>query len=774
MQANKGAASGYASLNSSGIVPTAELGTGIAGSANFLRGDGTWVAPNNSGGGTTATFTTAGIVKQTVFNVRDYGAVGDGVADDTTAISSAMTALNAAGGGTLLIPSNCNCLVSASTTLSSNTHLIVDGSITVSSSWNPGSAAFVGIFELGTSGGIISNVEIEGGLITGTCFTSAYTTNSPTFNSGNIKYIVYIHSVATLINVRAHDFHTVNIGSPLTYEKLGASSTQPSYGIHSYNILEEQSWVGVQYYCNGYSYQDVSIHDVTVNFCYDDCVAIVGATGGISGATGTVNRVQVYNIRGNKTGQTGAFVKLDATGGSLSDVNVANITGYTTGVGEYFIANIGATDALNKKYNFWGLQAQGNWSYGVYLQTLGRTMQVSNFYFEALYGIHLQSNAIPANQMDVKLHDGTIFSRNASLADIIEGEGIGFSAGTSGQGFQNVHVENVSTYDKAVPINEGNVDRAVSDGVISSLINTFQLSSATANFTSADIGRTITINGAGASGANLVTGIASIVSTTVVNLGAACQTTVSGATVTILYVPFGTGVQGTYTNMFYSIDTRNSAPGACVFSSTNRTVRFFTQGTYVGDTAFALLTSPTSGHVLTSDSLGNGTWQAVTATTNANLTGPVTSVGNATSITALAVTNAMLAGSIAASKLIGTDITTVGTVTAGTWAGTTIAIANGGTGSTSQNFVDLTTAQTIAGKKSFSTSIATPLLQPVTDSTTGFQIKNAANSLDFGGYAAACAQACWTSMISWVDAGRAAVGINRAAMIWRRSLVSMS
>lgn len=46
------------------------------------------------------------------------------------------------------------------------------------------------------------------------------------------------------------------------------------------------------------------------------------------------------------------------------------------------------------------------------------------------------------------------------------------------------------------------------------------------------------------------------------------------------------------------------------------------------------------------------------------------------------VTNAMLAGSIAASKLVGTDITTVGTIGTGIWNGTTIAIANGGTGAT--------------------------------------------------------------------------------------------
>ena len=42
--------------------------------------------------------------------------------------------------------------------------------------------------------------------------------------------------------------------------------------------------------------------------------------------------------------------------------------------------------------------------------------------------------------------------------------------------------------------------------------------------------------------------------------------------------------------------------------------------------------------------------------------------------------NADLAGSIAASKLIGTDIATLGTITTGTWTATIITSAYGGTG----------------------------------------------------------------------------------------------
>jgi hypothetical protein len=65
------------------------------------------------------------------------------------------------------------------------------------------------------------------------------------------------------------------------------------------------------------------------------------------------------------------------------------------------------------------------------------------------------------------------------------------------------------------------------------------------------------------------------------------------------------------------------------------------------------------------------------------LTGNVTGSGTgsfATTIAAGVVTNSMLAGSIAASKLVGTDIATVGTITSGTWTGTAIALGYGGTG----------------------------------------------------------------------------------------------
>jgi hypothetical protein len=51
-----------------------------------------------------ATFAISGKSKQLVYNVRDYGATGNGITDDTTAIQSALTAAVSVGGGIVFIP----------------------------------------------------------------------------------------------------------------------------------------------------------------------------------------------------------------------------------------------------------------------------------------------------------------------------------------------------------------------------------------------------------------------------------------------------------------------------------------------------------------------------------------------------------------------------------------------------------------------------------------------------------------------------------------------
>lgn len=89
----------------------------------------------------------------------------------------------------------------------------------------------------------------------------------------------------------------------------------------------------------------------------------------------------------------------------------------------------------------------------------------------------------------------------------------------------------------------------------------------------------------------------------------------------------------------------------------------------------------TSGNILVAD----GTqWVSVAVSGDITL-----SSSGVTTIGAGKVTNAMLAGSIAATKLVGTDIATVGTITAGTWNGTKVSEIYGGTNQSTYTLGDI-------------------------------------------------------------------------------------
>jgi polygalacturonase len=66
---------------------------------------------------------------KTFFNVRDYGAVGDGTNLDSPAIDKAIDAAVAVGGGTVLVPAGT--YLSGSIHLQSNIHLLIDAGATI-------------------------------------------------------------------------------------------------------------------------------------------------------------------------------------------------------------------------------------------------------------------------------------------------------------------------------------------------------------------------------------------------------------------------------------------------------------------------------------------------------------------------------------------------------------------------------------------------------------------------------------------------------------------
>lgn len=149
---------------------------------------------------------------------------------------------------------------------------------------------------------------------------------------------------------------------------------------------------------------------------------------------------------------------------------------------------------------------------------------------------------------------------------------------------------------------------------------------------------------------------------------------ISGSTNTFTNIP-----NSAITNNFITINGSSISLGGSV-SNLALTTTALSQFTSTTSAQLAGVISDETGSgnlvysnspVFTTPNIGNATGNitgnSATVTTNANLTGPITSVGNATTITATSVTNAMLAGSIASSKLVGSDIATVGTIISGIW-----------------------------------------------------------------------------------------------------------
>ncbi len=96
----------------------------------------------------------------TVFNVKDYGATGDGSTDDTSAINSAMSAVNSAG-GVLYFPTGTYMVSSTLTTPSSNVVITGTGTgtkIKLTSGWSGTS-----VFNLTNSNVTITSLMFIGG-----------------------------------------------------------------------------------------------------------------------------------------------------------------------------------------------------------------------------------------------------------------------------------------------------------------------------------------------------------------------------------------------------------------------------------------------------------------------------------------------------------------------------------------------------------------------------------------------------------------------------------
>lgn len=95
------------------------------------------------------------------FNVKNYGAVGDNATDDTAAITSAIAALNAAGGGTLYFPAGIY-LTSGGFTISEQARIFGEGALsdTTGLSMVKCDSTTASLFTISHHGCIVENIDL--------------------------------------------------------------------------------------------------------------------------------------------------------------------------------------------------------------------------------------------------------------------------------------------------------------------------------------------------------------------------------------------------------------------------------------------------------------------------------------------------------------------------------------------------------------------------------------------------------------------------------------
>jgi polygalacturonase len=209
------------------------------------------------------------------FNVTTYGAVGDGVTTNTTAIQNAINAASMAGGGTVEIPASANAYLSGPLTLANNINLQVDsGAILRMLPYlvYPNTSPLI-------TASSLNNIEISGsGTIDGQSTFASWWTNNPSLSTSQRPILVSFNSCKIVLvqNITLENppsMHMVFKGTDANITVQGITINSPGNSPNTDGI-------------------DLIGTNVVVKNCSisagDDCIAL-GSTGGTSFDTMVTN-----------------------------------------------------------------------------------------------------------------------------------------------------------------------------------------------------------------------------------------------------------------------------------------------------------------------------------------------------------------------------------------------------------------------------------------------------------------------------------------------------
>lgn len=374
-----------------------------------------------SPGGTGSVTTTVQAKLRQTTSVKDYGAVGDGTTDDTTAIQNTISAVGAAGGGVVFFPTG-TYKISSKLTINNNA-VFLQGAGRRASTLAPTAMATDHILFTTVQQGGVSNLAIvPSGVQTG-----ATNASIRTYNSHNIvldNFWIYDKCQSGVICDGGADQFLVTISN---FEIALCAS----YGIQ----------IGT---ATGFA-QDITISDGIVASCYNG-ILMVNCSGvyvnNVDTLTCTDAGVATYPTTGNKvtacffsevlcdastTGYGFAFID---NGGTVTDVNVVNCWAATNHLsGLICSANcngilISSSRFINNQQH--GIFLQGGANYTITGNQIGmNSMQGSALYHGIAVAANLSHFTIESNFIGGPLGNIGLLTTN------LQGYGVFIATGSS-------------------------------------------------------------------------------------------------------------------------------------------------------------------------------------------------------------------------------------------------------------------------------------------------------------------------------------------------------
>ena len=277
-------------------------------------------------GATAKTITDLTLNQAKVFNVKAYGAAGDGTTNDTAAIQSAINAAGAAGGGTAYLPAG-SYLTSSSISLVSNVQVIGAGKKATIVKGNAGSTATFII--LGTAGTLVSNAGIQSLSIDVQNVASAAAVSMYYFTNVTFRSVRFVNSVFKFIQS--------GVAAQTTFDNDHLNLIECDFIGHAGGSAESVTLANTNHILVDRCYWNSS------NFCvllYQLCTYVTFRDTAFTNVTGTgsINAI-VYSLSCNELDfircRFTAPINGTAVGGAINGANQSDhgAFGYTSVVG---------------------------------------------------------------------------------------------------------------------------------------------------------------------------------------------------------------------------------------------------------------------------------------------------------------------------------------------------------------------------------------------------------------------------------------------------------